>query len=62
MSDNRIAVALDYGAGTITFSEVERSGNLTHLHTFSTTFTQPVTLGFGLYKTKLNSRIAILKV
>ncbi|XP_040910476.1 E3 ubiquitin-protein ligase TRIM11 [Toxotes jaculatrix] len=62
MTSNRVAVALDYGAGTITFSEVGPSGNLTHLHSFSTTFTQPVCLGFGLYKAELNSRISIVKV
>ncbi|KAG7227377.1 hypothetical protein INR49_000382 [Caranx melampygus] len=61
MTGNRIAVAVDYGAGTITYSEVGPSGNLTHLHTFSTTFTQPVCLGFGLYKAELNSRISIVK-
>ncbi|XP_022603845.1 E3 ubiquitin-protein ligase TRIM11-like [Seriola dumerili] len=62
MTSNRVAVAVDYGAGTITFSEVGPTSNLTHLHTFSTTFTQPVCLGFGLYKAELNSRISIVKV
>ncbi|XP_071348408.1 E3 ubiquitin/ISG15 ligase TRIM25 [Trachinotus anak] len=62
MTGNRVAVAVDYGAGTITFSEVGPSNNLTHLHTFTTTFTQPVCLGFGLYKAELNSRISIIKV
>ncbi|XP_071399048.1 E3 ubiquitin/ISG15 ligase TRIM25 [Centroberyx affinis] len=62
MSGNRVGVALDYGAGTITFSEVGPSGGLTHLHTFSTTFTQPVCLGFGVYKAELHSRITIAGV
>ncbi|KAE8291324.1 Chromodomain-helicase-DNA-binding protein 8 [Larimichthys crocea] len=62
MTGTRVAVAVDYGAGTITFSEVGPSGNLTHLHTFSTTFTEPVCLGFGLYKAELNSRISIVTV
>lgn len=62
MSGNHVAVAVDYGAGTITFSEVRPSSNLTHLHTFSTTFTEPVCLGFGLYKAELNSSISIVKV
>ncbi|KAI3375286.1 hypothetical protein L3Q82_021783, partial [Scortum barcoo] len=62
MTGNRVAVAVDYSAGTITFSEVGPSNNLTHLHTFSTTFTQPVCLGFGLYKAELNSCITIVKV
>ncbi|XP_076600269.1 cerebellin 12 isoform X1 [Chaetodon auriga] len=62
MTGNRVAVAVDYGTGTITFSEVGPSGNLIHLHTFSTTFTQPVCLGFGLYKAELNSHISLVKV
>ncbi|KAM7401251.1 hypothetical protein PAMA_005438 [Pampus argenteus] len=62
MTGNRIAVAVDYGAGTITFSELGPSSNLIHLHTFSTTFAQPVCLGFGLYKAELNSCISIVKV
>uniref|UniRef100_A0A7N6AJD4 B30.2/SPRY domain-containing protein n=2 Tax=Anabas testudineus TaxID=64144 RepID=A0A7N6AJD4_ANATE len=62
MTGNRVAVALDYGAGTITFSEVGQSNSLTHVHTFSTTFTEAVCLGFGLYKAELNSRISIVKV
>lgn len=62
MTGNRVALALDYDAGTITFSEVGPSSMLTHLHTFSTTFTQPVCLGFGLYKPDLHSRISIVKM
>lgn len=62
MTGNRIAVALDYEGGTITFSEVGLSNSLTHLHTFSTKFFHPVCLGFGLYKAELNSRISIVKV
>ena len=62
MTGNRVGVALDYGAGTITFSEVGPSSVLSHLHTFSTSFTQPVCMGFGLYKAELNSRISIAKV
>lgn len=60
MSGNRVAVAVDYSGGTITFSEVGPSSSLTHLHTFSATFTQPLCLGFGLYKAELNSHISII--
>lgn len=60
MAGNRIGVAVDYGAGTATFSEVGPSGSLTHLHTFTATFSQPLCLGFGLYKAELNSRISII--
>ncbi|XP_077413597.1 E3 ubiquitin-protein ligase TRIM11 [Vanacampus margaritifer] len=62
MTGKRVAVAVDYNAGTITFSEVGPSNNLTHIHTFWTTFTEPVSLGFGLYKLELNSHISIVKV
>ncbi|XP_077580510.1 E3 ubiquitin-protein ligase TRIM11 [Stigmatopora nigra] len=62
MTGKRIAVAVDYSAGTITFSEVGALSNLTHIHTFWTIFTEPVSLGFGLYKSELNSHISIVKV
>uniref|UniRef100_UPI0037E82F6D E3 ubiquitin-protein ligase TRIM11 n=1 Tax=Semicossyphus pulcher TaxID=241346 RepID=UPI0037E82F6D len=62
MTGKRVAVAVDYGAGTITFSEVGPSNNLKHIHTFSTSFSQPACLGFGLYKAELNSHISIVKV
>ncbi|XP_030628959.1 E3 ubiquitin/ISG15 ligase TRIM25-like [Chanos chanos] len=61
MSGNRVAVSLDYAAGSITFSEVGPSSTLIPLHNFSTTFVQPVCLGFGLYKPELNSRVSIVK-
>uniref|UniRef100_A0A096LRW8 E3 ubiquitin-protein ligase TRIM11-like n=1 Tax=Poecilia formosa TaxID=48698 RepID=A0A096LRW8_POEFO len=61
MVGNRVAVAVDYSSGTITFSEVGPSNTLIHLHTFSTSFTQPVCLGFGLYKAELKSRISVVK-
>uniref|UniRef100_A0A1A8MGI9 Tripartite motif containing 110 n=1 Tax=Nothobranchius pienaari TaxID=704102 RepID=A0A1A8MGI9_9TELE len=62
MDGNRVAVAVDYNSGTITFSEVGPSNNLIHLHTFSSSFTQPLCLGFGLYKAELKSHITIVKV
>ncbi|XP_036407054.1 E3 ubiquitin-protein ligase TRIM11-like [Megalops cyprinoides] len=58
LTGSRVGVALDYSTGTITFSEA--GSTLTHLHTFSTTFTQPVCLGSGLYKAQLHSRVTIL--
>lgn len=60
MAGNRVGVAVDYSAGTITFSEVEPSGSLAHLHTFTAAFAQPLCLGFGLYKVEFNSRVAIV--
>ena len=61
LSGNRLAVSLDYTSGSITFSEVGPSSTLRPLHNFSTSFSQPVCLGFGLYKPELNSRISILR-
>ncbi|XP_026179749.1 NACHT, LRR and PYD domains-containing protein 3-like isoform X1 [Mastacembelus armatus] len=45
-SSNRAAVYLDWAAGTLSFYRVS-SDTLTHLHTFSTTFTEPLYPGFG---------------
>ncbi|XP_051553319.1 E3 ubiquitin/ISG15 ligase TRIM25-like [Myxocyprinus asiaticus] len=61
MIGNHLAVALDYDSGSITFSEVGPSSTLLPLHKFNTIFTQPVCLGFGLYKPELNSKVTILK-
>ncbi|XP_059374474.1 NACHT, LRR and PYD domains-containing protein 3-like [Carassius carassius] len=44
---NRIGVYLDWSSGTLSFYSV--SDTLTHLHTFKTTFTEPLYVGFGLY-------------
>ncbi|XP_037836488.1 NLR family CARD domain-containing protein 3-like isoform X2 [Kryptolebias marmoratus] len=43
---NRVAVYVDCPAGTLSFYEVF-SDSLIHLHTFSTTFTEPLYPGFG---------------
>uniref|UniRef100_A0A3P9HR51 B30.2/SPRY domain-containing protein n=1 Tax=Oryzias latipes TaxID=8090 RepID=A0A3P9HR51_ORYLA len=45
---HRVAVYLDHPAGTLSFYTVS-SDMLTHLHTFSTTFTEPLRAGFGLW-------------
>ncbi|XP_044232294.1 NLR family CARD domain-containing protein 3-like [Thunnus albacares] len=44
---NRVAVYVDCPAGTLSFYRVS-SDTLIHLHTFNTTFTQPLYPGFGL--------------
>ncbi|XP_034542019.1 NLR family CARD domain-containing protein 3-like isoform X1 [Notolabrus celidotus] len=44
----RVAVYVDYPAGTLTFYRVS-SDALIHLHTFSTTFTEPLYPGFRLW-------------
>ncbi|XP_061565810.1 NACHT, LRR and PYD domains-containing protein 4-like isoform X3 [Cololabis saira] len=44
----RVAVYVDVPAGTLSFYEVV-SDRLIHLHTFNTTFTEPLCPGFGLW-------------
>ncbi|XP_061581990.1 NACHT, LRR and PYD domains-containing protein 3-like [Cololabis saira] len=44
----RVAVYVDVPAGTLSFYEVV-SDRLIHLHTFNTTFTEPLCTGFGLW-------------
>ncbi|XP_042250845.1 NLR family CARD domain-containing protein 3-like [Thunnus maccoyii] len=44
---NRVAVYVDCPAGTLSFYRVS-SDTPTHLHTFNTTFTQPLYAGFGV--------------
>ncbi|XP_051989269.1 E3 ubiquitin-protein ligase Midline-1-like [Xyrauchen texanus] len=55
----KVAIAIDFQEGSITFSEVGKQINL--LHKFRSQLTQPVCLGFGLYKTYPPSRITIVK-
>ncbi|XP_076736977.1 NACHT, LRR and PYD domains-containing protein 3-like isoform X2 [Maylandia zebra] len=45
---NRVAVYVDCPAGTLSFYRVS-SDTLIHLHTFNTTFTEPLYPGFGLW-------------
>ncbi|XP_037630657.1 NLR family CARD domain-containing protein 3-like [Sebastes umbrosus] len=47
-SSGRVAVYVDYPAGTLAFYRVS-SDALIHLHTFSTTFTEPLYPGFGFW-------------
>uniref|UniRef100_A0A3P8SUD8 B30.2/SPRY domain-containing protein n=1 Tax=Amphiprion percula TaxID=161767 RepID=A0A3P8SUD8_AMPPE len=45
---NRVSVYVDVPAGTLSFYRVS-SDSLIHLHTFNTTFTQPLYPGFGFF-------------
>ncbi|XP_067899171.1 E3 ubiquitin/ISG15 ligase TRIM25-like [Heterodontus francisci] len=58
-SKSRIRVQLDYEAGTVSFHQVTDS--LTHLHTFQTTFTEPVFPAFYCYCYWKKSSIKLLK-
>ncbi|XP_050957362.1 NACHT, LRR and PYD domains-containing protein 12 isoform X2 [Labeo rohita] len=48
-SSNRVGVYLDWSAGTLSFFSVSDTHTLTHLHTFNTTFTEPLYAGFKVY-------------
>ncbi|XP_066512322.1 NACHT, LRR and PYD domains-containing protein 12-like [Hoplias malabaricus] len=49
-SSNRVGVYVDCPAGTLSFYSVSTdTQTLTHLHTFTTTFTEPLCAGFRLY-------------
>ncbi|XDV16868.1 hypothetical protein PO909_016386 [Leuciscus waleckii] len=48
-TSKRVGVYLDVSAGTLSFYSVSDTHTLTHLHTFNTSFTEPLYAGFGLY-------------
>uniref|UniRef100_A0AAY5F506 B30.2/SPRY domain-containing protein n=1 Tax=Electrophorus electricus TaxID=8005 RepID=A0AAY5F506_ELEEL len=49
-SSNRVGVYLDWPAGTLSFYSVSsHTYTLTHLHTFHSTFTEPLYAGFGVW-------------
>ncbi|XP_052395619.1 NACHT, LRR and PYD domains-containing protein 3 isoform X5 [Carassius gibelio] len=54
-SSNKIGVYLDWSAGILSFYSVSDTHTLTHLHTFKTTFTEPVHAGFTVYPDSLVS-------
>ncbi|XP_041644503.1 stonustoxin subunit alpha-like [Cheilinus undulatus] len=47
-ASKRVAVYLDHPAGTLSFYKVS-SDTLIHIHTYNTTFTEPVYPGFGFW-------------
>ncbi|XP_051730872.1 NACHT, LRR and PYD domains-containing protein 12-like isoform X2 [Ctenopharyngodon idella] len=49
LSSKRAGVYVDVSAGTLSFYSVSDTHTLTHLHTFITTFTEPLYAGFRLY-------------
>ncbi|XP_036414723.1 NLR family CARD domain-containing protein 3-like isoform X2 [Colossoma macropomum] len=47
---NRVGVYLDWGSGTLSFYTISpNTHTLTHLHTLTTTFTEPLYTGFRVY-------------
>ncbi|KAK9956040.1 hypothetical protein ABG768_013797 [Culter alburnus] len=48
-SCNRAGVYVDVSAGTLSFYSISDTHTLTHLHTFNTTFTEPLYAGFRVY-------------
>ncbi|XP_045900992.1 protein NLRC3-like [Micropterus dolomieu] len=55
---NRVGVYLDYPAGTLSFYRIS-SNKLTHLHTFCTTFSEPVYPAFRLKTGPINSSVSL---
>ncbi len=51
---NKVGVYLDWSAGTLSFYSVSKTHSLTHLHTFNTTFTEPVYGGLGIYDSSVS--------
>ncbi|XP_016117212.1 protein NLRC3-like [Sinocyclocheilus grahami] len=49
----RVGVYVDVFAGTLSFYSVSDTHTLTHLHTFNTTFTEPLYAGFRVYESSL---------
>ncbi|XP_073341103.1 NACHT, LRR and PYD domains-containing protein 3-like [Pagrus major] len=58
---NRVGVYLDWPAGTLSFYRVS-SDTLTHLHTFQTTFTEPVYPAFRMRMDPSNSSVSLCPI
>ncbi|XP_030264918.1 NACHT, LRR and PYD domains-containing protein 12-like [Sparus aurata] len=60
-SSGRVAVYVDCPAGTLSFYRVS-SDSLIRLHTFNTTFTEPLYPGFGLWSSSGSSSVSLCGV
>ncbi|ROI16413.1 NLR family CARD domain-containing protein 3 [Anabarilius grahami] len=54
---NRVGVYLDWPAGTLSFYSISGTHTLTHLHTFKSTFTEPLYAGFWVNKSSVSLRL-----
>ncbi len=59
-SSNRAGVYVDVSTGSLSFYSVSDTHTLTHLHTFSTTFTEPLCAGFRVYY--INSSVSLCDI
>ncbi|XP_043111059.1 NACHT, LRR and PYD domains-containing protein 3-like [Puntigrus tetrazona] len=50
----RVGIYLDWSAGSLSFYRVCDTHTLTHLHTFNTTFTEPLYAGFKVFESELS--------
>ncbi|XP_051957161.1 NACHT, LRR and PYD domains-containing protein 12 isoform X3 [Xyrauchen texanus] len=55
----RVGVYLDWPVGTLSFYSISSTHRVTHLHTFNSTFSEPLYAGFGLYS---GSSVSLLSV
>ncbi|KAI2643950.1 NLR family CARD domain-containing protein 3 [Labeo rohita] len=53
-SSNRVGVYVDVSAGSLSYYSVSDTHTLTHLHTFNTTFTEPLYAGFKVFNSSLS--------
>ncbi|XP_048036459.1 NACHT, LRR and PYD domains-containing protein 3-like [Megalobrama amblycephala] len=51
---NRVGVYVDVPAGILSFYSVSDTHTLTHLHTYNTSFTEPLYAGFKVFESKLS--------
>ncbi|XP_073690394.1 NLR family CARD domain-containing protein 3-like [Garra rufa] len=58
-SSKRVGVYVDVSAGTLSFYSVSDARTLTHLHTFTSTFTGSLYAGFGFIFYYLNSSVSL---
>ncbi len=58
-SSKRVGVYVDVSAGSLSFYSVSDTHTLTHLHTFNTTFTEPLYAAFRVY---LKSSVSLCQI